>query len=55
MTLVLVLVVLAGGAFLFFRFGPFRNRGKKSSAVRYVCDHCGQKDCECQMGPGPSA
>ena len=55
MTLVLVVAFLAGGALLFFKFGPLRNRKKKTTAVRYVCHQCGQKHCECQVGPDPSA
>jgi hypothetical protein len=47
MTFVLVLIAVA--AILLISWAVFRRRSRTEKSAIYVCDKCGERDCDCSL------
>jgi hypothetical protein len=43
-----IIIILAMGVFFFLGIVFQILHHRKKPAVRYLCDHCGEHDCECR-------
>ncbi len=49
----LILAVLVAAPYLVWRHGHGKRLRGREAAAYYVCDRCGERDCECRRVPPP--